>query len=61
MKKVLYLTDLYYDAKGREYFREDLFITGYLKDYFDLALCNPRNLKALKMMLIWLFLEIPGL
>lgn len=43
MKKVLYLTDLYYDAKGREYFREDLFISGYLKDYFDLALCNPRN------------------
>ena len=24
MKKILYLTDLYYEAKGRDYFEEDL-------------------------------------
>lgn len=46
MKKILYLTDLYYDAKGRDYYKEDLFITEYLKDYFDLVLCNPRNSKS---------------
>lgn len=41
--KILYLTDLYYDAKGRDYYKEDLFITEKLKDYFDLVLCNPQN------------------
>ena len=43
MKKILYLTDLYYEAKGRDYFEEDLYITEKLKDYFDLVLCNPKN------------------
>ena len=43
MKKVLYLTDLYYKAKGRNYYEEDIFITRILKDYFDIVLCNPRN------------------
>jgi len=43
MKKILYLTDLYYPAKGRNYFEEDLFITDKLKDFFDIALCNPKN------------------
>ena len=43
MKKILYLTDLYYDANGRDYFEEDLYITEKLKDYFDLVLCNPKN------------------
>ncbi len=43
MKKILYLTDLYYEAKGRSYFEEDLYITERLKDYFDLVLCNPQN------------------
>lgn len=43
MKKILYLTDLYYEAKGRDYFEEDLYITERLKDSFDLVLCNPKN------------------
>lgn len=46
MKKLLYLTDLYYEAKGRRYCDEDLYITGRLKDRFDLALCHPRNSEA---------------
>lgn len=46
MKKILYLTDLYYDAKGRDYFKEDLFITDKLKNHFDLVLCNPKNSKS---------------
>lgn len=43
MKKILYLTDLYYEAKGRKYYEEDIYITGRLKDYFDVVLCNPKN------------------
>ena len=43
MKKILYLTDLYYEAKGRKYYEEDIYITGKLKDYFDVVLCNPKN------------------
>lgn len=43
MKKILYLTDLYYEAKGRKYYEEDLYITGKLKDNFDVVLCNPKN------------------
>ena len=45
MKKILYLTDLYYVAKGRNYYEEDLYITKRLKDYFDVVLCNPKNSK----------------
>ena len=43
--KILYLTDLYYEAKGRKYFEEDLYITGILKEHFDVALCHPKNSK----------------
>ena len=43
--KILYLTDLYYEAKGRKYFEEDLYITRILKEHFDIALCNPKNSK----------------
>ena len=43
MKKILYLTDLYYPAKGRNYYEEDIFLSGILKDYFDIVLCNPKN------------------
>lgn len=43
MKKILYLTDLYYKAKGRNYYEEDIYITGKLKDCFDVVLCNPKN------------------
>ena len=43
MKKILYLTDLYYEAKGRIYYEEDIYIAGILKDHFDVVLCNPKN------------------
>ena len=43
MEKILYLTDLYYKAKGRNYYEEDLYITNRLKDYFDVVLCHPNN------------------
>lgn len=43
MKKILYLTDLNYQAKGRTYCEEDIYITGKLRDEFDLVLCHPKN------------------
>lgn len=43
MKKILYLTDLYYEAKGRNYYEEDIYIARKLKDYFDVVLCHPKN------------------
>ncbi|TQQ84780.1 hypothetical protein EXD82_05090 [Peptacetobacter hominis] len=43
MKKILYMTDLYYNANGRKYYEEDLYITGILRRYFDIAICNPRD------------------
>lgn len=46
MAKILYLTDLYYPAKGRNYYEEDLFIAGRLKEHFDVALCHPKNAEA---------------
>ena len=41
--RILYLTDLYYQAKGRTYYTEDLFITERLKDQFDLVLGHPQQ------------------
>ena len=46
MKKILYLTDLYYVAKGRNYYEEDLYITDQLKNTFDLVLCHPCNVRS---------------
>ena len=41
MKKILYLTDLAYKAKGRNYCEEDIYITDRLKTQFDIVLCHP--------------------
>jgi hypothetical protein len=43
MTTILYLTDLYYHAKGRKYDQEDLFITSKLKEHFNIVIENPRN------------------
>ena len=45
-KTLLYLTDLYYHAAGRRYRDEDLIVTEYLKDHFDILLCHPRQSRA---------------
>ena len=42
MKTILYLTDLSYQAKGRNYCEEDIYITSQLKEYFDVVLCHPK-------------------
>lgn len=46
MKKILFVTDLYYKANGRNYYEEDLFITSKLIEEFDLVICNPKNMDA---------------
>lgn len=43
MATILYLTDLYYKAQGRNYYEEDLYLTERLKDHFDLLLTNPQQ------------------
>lgn len=43
MTTILYLTDLYYEANGRKYYEEDLFITSKLKDHFNLLICHPQQ------------------
>lgn len=44
MKKILFVTDFYYEAKGRLYYEEDLFLTGQLRKDFDLVICNPKDM-----------------
>jgi len=43
MKTILYLSDLYYQAKGRKYYEEDLFITSRLKEYFNILIGHPQQ------------------
>lgn len=46
MKTILFVTDLYYEAKGRLYYEEDLFLTSKLREDFKLVICNPKDLEA---------------
>lgn len=43
MKSILYLTDLYYPAKGRNYYEEDLYITSRLKESFNVLIGHPHQ------------------
>ncbi|MGF0176627.1 hypothetical protein ACQF36_41105 [Streptomyces sp. Marseille-Q5077] len=45
--RLLYVTDLAYQARGRRYCDEDIFLTSRLREEFDLALCHPRDAAAL--------------
>ena len=38
---VLYLTDLYFEAKGRKYYDEDLYLTSRLREHFEILICHP--------------------
>ncbi len=40
MKKLLLVTDFYYEAKGREYFREDLALGCFLRNHFTLYMAH---------------------
>ncbi|MFC5286898.1 hypothetical protein ACFPM7_07530 [Actinokineospora guangxiensis] len=46
-RKVLYVTDLAYQARGRRYGDEDIFLTSRLREDFDIALCHPMQAAAL--------------
>lgn len=46
-RRLLYVTDLAYEARGRRYGDEDVFLTSRLRAHFDLALCHPREAAAL--------------
>ncbi|WP_037897493.1 hypothetical protein [Streptomyces sp. NRRL S-920] len=39
--RVLFVTDLAYEAKGRRYCDEDIYLTARLREDFDVALCHP--------------------
>ncbi|MEH7175903.1 hypothetical protein [Priestia megaterium] len=43
MKTLLFVTDLYYEAKGRNYYEEDLFLTSKLREDFQLVICHPED------------------
>ena len=45
MKTIVYVTDLYYPAAGRQYYEEDLFLTSFIRKTFPLVLCNPRDIE----------------
>jgi hypothetical protein len=38
---VLYLTDLYFEANGRNYYDEDLYVTSVLRKDFAVLICHP--------------------
>jgi hypothetical protein len=46
-RRVLFVTDLAYQARGRRYCDEDIFLTYRLRDGFDIALCHPLDAAAL--------------
>lgn len=46
-RRVLFVTDLAYEAQGRRYRGEDIFLTSRLRDDFDIALCHPLDAAAL--------------
>ncbi|MBV7700254.1 hypothetical protein [Streptomyces sp. TRM70350] len=44
---VLFVTDLAYQARGRRYCDEDIFLSSRLRHDFDIALCHPLDAAAL--------------
>ncbi|MFH8406975.1 hypothetical protein ACH4FX_19555 [Streptomyces sp. NPDC018019] len=44
---LLYVTDLAYQARGRRYCDEDIFLSSRLRADFDVALCHPLDAAAL--------------
>ncbi|MFD9908813.1 hypothetical protein [Streptomyces sp. NPDC059063] len=45
--RLLYVTDLAYEARGRRYCDEDIQLSDRLRDDFDVALCHPLDAAAL--------------
>ncbi|WP_329116042.1 hypothetical protein [Streptomyces sp. NBC_01353] len=47
MGTLLYVTDLGYQARGRRYCDEDIWLSGRLREEFEVALCHPLDAVAL--------------
>ena len=45
--RILYVTDLSYEARGRRYCDEDIHLCEALRAHFDIALCHPVDAAAL--------------
>ena len=45
--RMLFVSDLTYQAAGRRYCDEDIFLSSRLRERFDVAVCNPRDAAAL--------------
>lgn len=45
--RVLYVTDLTYQARGRRYCDEDIELSADLRQHFDIALCHPLSAESL--------------
>lgn len=45
--RVLYVTDLTYQARGRRYCDEDIDLSADLRQHFDIALCHPLSAESL--------------
>ncbi len=45
--RLLYVTDLAYQARGRRYCDEDILLASRLREDFDIALCHPLDAAAL--------------
>ncbi|MEJ5963761.1 hypothetical protein [Pedobacter immunditicola] len=46
MKTILYLTDFYYEAKGRKYYEEDLYLNSKLHQHFNILIGHPQRALA---------------
>lgn len=45
--RMLFVSDLTYQARGRRYCDEDIYLSSRLRESFDVAVCNPRDAAAL--------------
>jgi len=46
MKTILYLTDFYYEANGRKYYEEDLYLNSKLNQHFNILIGHPQRALA---------------
>lgn len=46
MKTILYLTDFYYEAKGRKYYEEDFYLSSKLHEHFNILIGHPQRALA---------------
>ena len=45
--RVLFVTDLTYQARGRRYCNEDIYLSSELREHFTVSLCHPVDARAL--------------